>query len=324
MRSLSSLRGMAAEQRSRTYIFTGVLAAVLFVVNLIKDPGFVSGGTLPQTLANLAPFALVAMATVPSVVSGGLDFSIGPTLSLSNIFLVVVLLPTGLGAPVLAIPILLCLGAATGALSGMAISLLRVPAIITGLCALFVISGINQQVLATPQEAPSNWTDHLLGQIGPVPGALLLIAAPPILWLLLRRTPLITTMFSVGASAPTAFASGVNVATVRVIAYALGGMFAALGGIALTGVLHSADSTIGLRYSLIAIAAVSLGGTPIGGGRGGLAGALLGATSIFLIQNLLLTIDIPPQWLDVVYGAVLVIAVVLSTRIAPRGIEGAA
>ena len=129
-------------------------------------------------------------------------------------------------------------------------------------------------------------------------------------------------MFSIGGDAPTAFASGVNVAVVRIVAYALGGMFAAIAGVALTGLIHSADSSLGLQYTLIAIAAVSLGGTPIGGGRGGLVGALLGATCVFLIQNLLSTLNISAQWLNVVYGCILIIAVVLSAQLAPRRLGG--
>ena len=60
---------------------------------------------------------------------------------------------------------------------------------------------------------------------------------------------------------------------------------------------------------------MSLGGTPVGGGRGGLVGALLGATCIYLIQNLLSGLEVSAQWLDVVYGCVLIGAVILSSQL---------
>ena len=101
-------------------------------------------------------------------------------------------------------------------------------------------------------------------------------------------------------------------------------MFAAIAGLALTGIIRSADSSLGLQYTLIAIAAVSLGGTPVGGGRGGLVGALLGATCIFLIQNLLSGLEVSAQWLDVVYGCVLIGAVILSSQLRPRRLVGPA
>ena len=88
--------------------------------------------------------------------------------------------------------------------------------------------------------------------------------------------------------------------------------------------IRSADSSLGLQYTLIAIAAVALGGTPVGGGRGGLVGALVGAACIFLIQNLLSGLNISALWLDVVYGGVLIAAVILSSQLAPRQLGGPA
>jgi ribose transport system permease protein len=169
-----------------------------------------------------------------------------------------------------------------------------------------------------PEQAPANWIDHLGAKIGPVPGGLVTMVVPLLIWLALRRTPFVRAMFSVGGDAATAFSAGVDVAATRVLAYALGGLFAAIGGLALTGLIRSGDSSLGLQYTLIAIAAVSLGGTPVGGGRGGLVGALLGATCIYLIQNLLSGLEIPAQWLNVVYGIVLVAAVILSAQLRPR------
>ncbi len=309
--------------RGRTFMFAAVFAVALFVANLIVQSSFVGSG-LTSTLADLAPFAVAAMASAPSVLVGGLDLSVGPVLSLSNVLMVAVLLPHGLGGPATAIPILLALGALSGAISGALIAYLRVPAIITGLCALFIVTGIGQQILVNPEQAPANWTDHLGGKIGPVPGGLVMILIPLAAWLVLRRTPFVRAVMSVGGDAPTAFSAGVDVGATRVAAYALGGIFAAIAGLALTGLIRSADSSLGLQYTLIAIAAVALGGTPVGGGRGGLVGALLGAICIYLIQNLLSGLNISAQWLDVVYGCVLVGAVVLSAQLRPRRLAGPA
>jgi ribose transport system permease protein len=310
--------------RARTFMFALVLAVALFVANLIVQSSFVSSGGLPETLADLAPFAIVAMASAPSILIGGLDLSVGPVLSLTNVMMVAVLLPHGLGNPAVSIPILLALGAFVGALSGALISYLRLPAIITGLGALFIVTGVGQQILLTPEQAGSNWTNHLGGKFGPIPGGLVTIVVPLLVWFALKRTPFVKAMFSVGGDAPTAFASGMNVGVIRIVAYALGGMFAAIAGLALTGLIRSADSSLGLQYTLIAIAAVSLGGTPVGGGRGGLVGALVGAACIYLIQNLLSGLNISALYLDVVYGCVLIAAVVLSSQLAPRQLGGPA
>jgi ribose transport system permease protein len=309
--------------QTRSFMFAAILAVALFVANLIVQPSFVSGSALPETLADLAPFAIIAMATAPSVVTGGLDLSVGPLLSLTNVIMVAVLIPHGMGGAV-SVPILLVMGALIGAASGALIAYVRLPAIIVGLCGLFVLTGIAQEILLIPEQAPGNWTEHLGAKVGPIPGALFTMAVPLIVWFALRRTPFVRAMFSVGGDAPTAFAAGINVAHVRILSYALGGMFAVIAGLALTGLVRSADSSLGLQYTLIAIAAVSLGGTPVGGGRGGLVGALLGATCIFLIQNLLSGLEISAQWLDVVYGCVLIGAVILGSQLRPRRLVGPA
>ena len=304
--------------RAHTFMFALLFAVVLFIANLIVQASFVSSRSLPSTLADLAPFAIVAMATAPSVLVGGLDLSVGPVMNLTNIVMVSVLMAHGLGSPWASIPMLLALGAVCGAVSGMLIAYLRVPAIITGLCALFVITGLGQAILPNPQQAAANWTAHLGAKIGPVPGGLIAIAVPLLIWFGLRRTAFVRTLYAVGGDAPAAFSAGVDVALTRVLAYALGGVFAAIAGLALTGLIHEADSTLGLQYTLTAIAAVSLGGTPVGGGRGGLLGAFFGATCIYLIENLLSGLNVSAQWLDVVYGVVLIVAVILSSQLRPR------
>lgn len=303
--------------RARTYVFAGVLAVLLLVASLIARPDFLAPDALPSTLANLAPLGIVAMATVPSVVSGGFDFSVGPQISLINVMFVSVLIPAGLGGPGAAIPLLVLLGALVGACGGLVVASLRIPVFIVGLASLIIVSGVSQQILPQPVQAPSNWSEHVSDSIGPIPVALLVMLVPLLVWLALRRTSIVTAMYSVGGDAPAAFAAGVNVTAVRIFAYATGGVFAAIAGVALTGVIRSGDATLGLQYTLIAIAAVTLGGTPIGGGRGGLVGALLGATCIFLVQNLVFDANIPAQWLNVIYGLLLIVAVVVGSRLAP-------
>jgi len=304
------LRRARRSVRSKTFLFALALALALLAVNTIVDPTFISSG-VPSTLGTLAPLALIAMASTPAIVSGGVDLSLGPLLSLANIIMVAILLPNGLGSIWLSVPLTLALGAAVGAINGGLVAVLRFPPVIATLCSLFVLLGAAYDLAPTPRAAAANWTSHLTATLGGVPAALFILAAPLLLWALLRRTPFCRTLYCVGDSDVTAFTAGVNVALTRILAYALGGLIAALGGLALTGVVHSGDSSLGLQYTLIALAAVVLGGTPLGGGEGGMLGALFGAVSLFLIQNLLDALNVDPTWLSVVYGGVLICAATL-------------
>jgi ribose transport system permease protein len=98
---------------------------------------------------------------------------------------------------------------------------------------------------------------------------------------------------------------------VRVAAYSLGGVFAAVGGFAIIAVTQSTNANLSGTYTLAGFAAVALGGTSLWGGRGGLAGSALGAASIYLLGNLLITLNANPSWLPVTYGSMLLVSVVL-------------
>lgn len=297
--------------RSHTFVFAVALTLVLIIVNLVVDPSFGRWGGVPSTLGTLAPLALVSMASTPAIISGGIDLSLGPLMSVSNIMMVAVLLPHGLGSPWLSIPIIVALGAGVGAVNGILVTVMRFPPVIATLASLFVLLGVAYDLAPIPHDAGPNWTSSLTGMIGPIPGALIIIVVPFLLWVALRLVPLRATLYFVGDDDVTAFTAGVNVTATRIFAYALGGVIAALAGLALTGVVHSGDSSLGLEYTLIALAAVVLGGTRLGGGTGGMIGAFFGAASIYLIQNLIDAVNVDPTWLMVVYGGVLIAAAVL-------------
>lgn len=313
--------------RTRTFAFALVLSVVLLVANIAVLPSFGSPDNYDTNLMLFAPFALVAMAAIPSILSGGggLDLSVGLNAGLVSNVLILYLLPHGnWGSAWLAVPLSIALGAAIGLVNGLSVAVLRYQPVIATLCMLFVLQGINQKIAGAPTAAPPSWTQHLAEGFGPIPGGLVLIAAPVVVWLLLLRIPFHRTLLAVGGNDATAYSSGVDVTRVRILAYTLGGAFAGVAGIAIATLLQSSDGNAGLEYVLISLAAVALGGTPIGGGRGGLLGAIVGAAAIFLVQNLLSALHVNAYWLQVVYGAMLIVGCIIGAQLAaPRRTETA-
>lgn len=301
--------------RERTYAFALVLAALLLVANVAVLPSFGSPSSVPASLALFAPFALAAAAATPAVIVGGMDISVAVVAGLVNNVLVMYLLPGPLAHPAAAIPIAIGLGTAVGLVNGFAVAVLRYRPVIATLCTLLVIQGVNQTIARTPVHAPSGWPTTLAGSLGPVPGALVLLAVPLFGWLAIRRAPLHRTLLAVGSNDVAAHAAGVDVVRVRVLAYGLGGLFAAVAGIAMTATLQTADPHAGAEFTLVALAAVALGGTVIGGGRGGIAGAFAGAAAIYLGQNLLGVLNINPYWNQVAYGLLLLVAAVTGAQL---------
>jgi ribose transport system permease protein len=305
--------------RTRPFMFALVLAVALLVANVLIAPSFAKPGNWPVELATLAPFALLAMASTPSIVSGGggLDISVGPLSIVVNAILVCWLLPhAGIGSPVVAILLLLAFGAAVGAINGLLVAVFRYQPVIATLCAFFVLAGVAMKISPTPQSVTDvAWLSDLADQVGPIPGALILFAIPVVIWLVLSRTSFHRVLYAVGGNDATAYSAGVNVAAVRVAAYALGGLFAAVAGIALTALVLSTQTASVASYTLVALAAVALGGTPLGGGRGGLLGSILGAICIYEMQTALSALGVSSSWNQVVYGGLLVVGVLVGARL---------
>jgi ribose transport system permease protein len=308
--------------RTRSFAFALLLSVVLLVANIAVLPSFGSPSNFDTNLTLFAPFALVAIAATPAILSGGggIDMSVGLNAGLVSNVLILYLLPHGTwGSPWVSVPLVLALGAAIGLANGFSVAVLRYQPVIATLCMLFVLQGVNQKIAGAPTAAPPSWLAHLAEGFGPIPGGLVLVLCPVLAWLAIQRAPYHRILLAVGGNDATAFSSGVNVTRVRVLAYGLGGLFAAVAGIAIAALLQSSDGNAGLEYVLIALAAVALGGTPIGGGRGGLLGAIVGASAIFLVQNLLSALHVNAYWLQVAYGGMLIVGSVLGAQLtAPR------
>jgi ribose transport system permease protein len=304
-----------------SYAFSAVLMVVVLVATLVKDSGNFG---ISDQLAIAAPMVLAAMASAPSIIGRGFDLSISPLLVFTNCVYVVWLAPHGLGGAI-AVPIVLAVGMAAGLVTGLTITLMRIQPVVVTLALYFALQGVDLLLAPNPASLGEGdrWIYHLAGNVGPIPGAVFTIGIPLLIWYGLKRVPFGGLLYAVGSNDATAFSSGVNVTSVRVASYALGGLFAGFGGLALTALVHSANASTSTQYALIAIAGVVLGGTSLAGGRGGLIGVCFGAFTIYLLQNLLSSFEVNPAWLQIVYGAILIVAVVIQGALVPEaGIGG--
>jgi ribose transport system permease protein len=299
--------------------FSALLFVVLLATTLIKEQGNLG---LSDQLANAAPMTIAALASAPVIIGAGFDVSISPLLFFTNAAYVVWLAPHGLGGAV-AVPIVLGLGVVCGLFTGTMITLLRVQPVVVTLAMYFSLQGVNLLLAPNPvRMTHDSWVVKLAETIGPVPGGVFTIGVPLLIWFGLRYVPFRRLLYAVGSNDATAFSSGVSVNAVRIASYGLGGLFAGIGGLALTAVVHSTNASQSTEYTLIAIAGVVLGGTSLAGGRGGLIGVVFGAFSIYLLQNLLATFQVNPAWLQIVYGGILIVAVVIQGALLPEAGTG--
>ena len=247
-----------------------LLVAILMVGNLIENPEFVASDQIAGTLAIAAPFVIAAIASTPPILSGGggIDLSVGPLLGFVNVILVVRLIPNGWDEPYIAVPLLLLLGAGIGLVNGLLVAVVRLQPIVATLGMYLILVGWSLREMPEPIGEAPDWLVDFRDSFGPVPGALILMLVPVVVWVLLMRTPYYRALMCVGGDDRASFSAGVNITIVRIGAYVLSGMFAAVAGMALTALIGSGDPTLGPQYTLAAIAAVALGGTSLAGGRG--------------------------------------------------------
>jgi ABC-type sugar transport system ATPase subunit/ribose/xylose/arabinose/galactoside ABC-type transport system permease subunit len=301
-------------RRDRAWELPAVLAVALLIANFIAQHSLLSWSAWPVTFAELATPALLAMASTPAILGGGIDISVAPLFTLVSVIIEVMLLGHGVTSAFVVIPVAVASGAAIGALNGVLVNYGRYQAVVATLCMNFILSGFALGYAPSPVSGTTGWLTALGSTWGGVPGGLILIVVPLLAWWGLSRTPFVKTLLAVGGSETTAYAAGVNVAAVRTLAYTAGGAIAGLAGVAIVAQLHQAEADAGFiaPFILLALAAVAIGGTSMTGGRGSLLGALLGAAVIFLIENLLGALGLSSFWSQAVYGATLILAVVIA------------
>jgi len=289
--------------------FAGAILLVLLVANIVMNPARFHPAAWGTLIGMAAPLIGAALASTPVILAGrgGIDISVGPVMGLVNAVVVQVLfLQAGVSSPFLLWPAALLIGAAIGAVNGVLATVVRIQPIVATLGVYLILTGVTLTILPAPVGPVPDWLKAMAGAYSIVP--LAVIAA---LWWGLTRLPFHDQLMAVGSDDRAAFTAGVNVTAVRFAAYVLTGLLAGAAGMMLTALIGSADPNVGPGYTLIAIAAVALGGVSLAGGRGGLAGAAIGAIDIFLLQSLLTTFNVSTYVLQVAYGAILVAAVVL-------------
>ncbi|WP_116599179.1 ABC transporter permease [Primorskyibacter marinus] len=262
-------------------------------------------------LFNLAvPIALATVAQMMIIMVNDIDLSLGAFVSLVACVTATFLHDT----PVLGVLILAGLIAAYAGL-GVLIHRFELPAIVVTLGMSFVWGGLALSILPSPGGTAPPWIRSLMTVKPPlVPMAVVaavLIAA--VTHFLIIRTGIGTVLRGVGGNAASVARAGWPVLRLKALAYALAGLFGVLAGMALVGLTTSADANIALRYTLLSIAGVILGGGEFIGGKVSPVGAVIGALTLALAASFLSFLRLSPDWQIGAQGAILIL--VLTARL---------
>ncbi|MCB8883866.1 ABC transporter permease [Acidisoma cellulosilytica] len=308
---VSSHRSFMPELLRKRGLLTAiaVFLLLLIAVNLLSaapmgyfDVSYLSSGG--------APLALAAVGQTLVILTGGFDLSAGAVISLVNVLLATHLGTTP-GSEILWAVVGIGVGALVGAVNGFFVALLRLQPIVVTLAVMFVTEGVTLLVMDKPGgSVPADFAAFFTGSAIPnlLPAPLILIVAVLVIWGLLKQTRFGTALYAIGSDADAARFIGIKVARTTFITYALSGAAYGLAGVMVTAQTSTGDPLVGDPLLLQIFAAVVIGGTVLGGGRGGCVGSVFGAYALMLIVNILLVLNVPAYYGTVVEGLILILA----------------
>jgi ribose transport system permease protein len=298
------------------------LALMVFVLSLLSDR-FLTPDNGWNILRQISVNLCLSVGMTLVILSGGIDLSVGAILGLAGAVAAGVL-KHGLAVPGTdlwlefttsgAILTGIAVGGAAGWANGFAITRFSLPPFVATLGMLSIARGLT---MLWTGGFPITGLGDSFGHLGT--GALLGMPLP--VWIMLaltgvfivvtQRTRFGRHLYAVGGNERAARLTGLSVSRIKIAVYTLAGALAGVAGLIVTARLDSAQPNAGLGYELDAIAAVVIGGTSLSGGRGSVAGTVLGCLIIGVLNNGLFLLNVSPFWQQVIKGVVILIAVAL-------------
>ena len=289
-----------------------VVLAVVVAAFAITSPTFRSSYNLLNILEQNSVIGIVACGMTVMMISGGFDLSVGAIGATASV--VGATIAVAGGGDALAILGGLGIGLLIGIINGFLIAKVQINAFVTTFAMASIVSGL--LFVATTARSTVGSTPIIkaaaTAKIGAVPVVFLIfILCIAAVWFLLTRTRYGHYVYSVGGNSEASHLSGVPVQRVQMLAFALGGTLAGLGGLLLLGQTDVGQPSAASAWPLEAIAICVVGGVALTGGVGRIVDVLAATLLLGVIANGLNQISVSPYWQPAVTGLVILGAVVL-------------
>lgn len=311
----SSLADTLTEHAELLSIALFFVACLLFFG--LMSSTFLTAGNLLNIVRQAAPILIVAVAMTLVIITAGIDLSVGSTVALINA-LAAIFMAQGMDASV-TIPVLLLIGAGLGLLQGWFIAYQGIPAFIVTLAGLSILRGFALW-LTEGYSIPISGAPGFLwlgrGTLAGLPVPALIAALSALLgFVVILRTRYGRQVVAVGSNMEAARRVGMPSRWVLASVYLVSGLACAVSGILIAARLGSGSSNAAVGFELQVIAAVVLGGTSLMGGKGSMAGTVLGTLTIAVIGNGLILLNVSPFFTQIVTGTIILAAVWMNTRL---------
>lgn len=299
-------------QSLRSWRSAGIVLpfSLLFVVLSFSSDSFLNATNLLNILDQQSAFLIIAAAGTLVLVTGGIDLSVGATYALASC---VSAQYAQTHSIVSAVILGIVLGLLVGAVNGVIVSYLKINPLIATLAMSFVIGGLGSKFtsgnLIVLTEKPEYGNIAQTVWFGVNTSIWIMVVIVIALGILLTRTVIGRYMIAAGGNAHAARLAGIQVNTVRIIAYTLSGAAAAVAGIIDASRVLSASAALGSTLAFTVLAGIVVGGTSIAGGDGSVWYTVFGVLFIALIGNGFDLLGIDPLYKQITLGLILLAAV---------------
>ena len=311
-----AIRGLFRDQPVIPLI--GLLVILVIVIER-ASPGIVQPSWAAVILRTAVPLAILAGCQTLTMLTGGIDLSVGAVASMAG-FVTATLIHSP-GGVAQAIVVSLAVATLAGLITGIVVGVFRVHPLIVTLGMSFVVLGFANvwqlQSVQSGSGVPSELRTIGSGlQAGVIPNSLV-VFVPIVVFILvlLRRTGYGRLLYAIGDNPVAARLSGARSWQVLTALYVLSALLAAIAGLVLSGVTNTASVSLADSNLLPSVAAAVIGGTSILGGRGGYGGTIVGALILTVLSSLLTVIGLPEASRQIVFGAIIVAVAAAYTRV---------
>jgi ribose/xylose/arabinose/galactoside ABC-type transport system permease subunit len=298
----------------------GLIVVVIFFWTQ-RPATFFNWGNFQIILIHTAVVATAALGATVVIVSSGIDLSVGASIALCTVVIAQCLIAGY--SPAVAVIAGILASTCVGLTIGVLVTTLELSPFIVTLGLWGAVRGLAKVCsgdtnVNPPARVTSTWLFHILSilrdnqtwMIFPI-GVWVMFALTILVGLILRYTRFGRHVFAVGSNEQTARLCGVRVELSKVLIYLFAGVFAGIAGVLEFSHLRIGDPTTADGLELNVIAAVVIGGASLTGGQGGVAGTLVGAMLMTVVQNGCTKMSMPNSIQQIVTGAIIVLAAIL-------------
>lgn len=299
---------------TRQLLLMGVLILEIAIFALFL-PNFRATTNFVNVIRQVSITTITSTGMFMIILLGDIDLSVGAMYAIIGVLCASFLIETGMVFPTILLGLLL--GTGIGWIKGVIVAKGKVPSFVTTLAFMNICRGAARVITGGAPLGIYNEDYNVIGagyifKVIPIPVALMVLVLA-VGYYIIRCTRLGRYIYAVGGNEAASRWSGLRTDRVKIAVFTIAGLLTGLAAVVLSGRLGGGLPEAGDGAEMDAITAVILGGTSLSGGRGSLAGVVLGVLVLGFLSNGLTMLQVSSYWQDIIKGLIILFAVLIDS-----------